>query len=203
MLDSGDPWNGGGYRGSYDGSDGGNILGRTIRNVIVLALVCFVIAAVATQLPNLPNLAGHFLGSQPQRVATSPQDHDSSAGWYDELAIRPGHRGHYFVDAAVNGVTVRFLVDTGASMVLLTPQDARRLHLTPDRLDFSETYQTANGTARGAPVMLRQIRIGQLAVHHVEASVSEAPLPISLLGMSFLGQLQGYEVRDGLLILRW
>ena len=59
------------------------------------------------------------------------------------------------------------------------------------------------GEVRGAPVVLREIRIGQFSLFDVPASVNEAPLRVSLLGMSFLGRLNGYQVEDGQLILRW
>ncbi len=103
----------------------------------------------------------------------------------------------------VNGSPITFLVDTGASDIVLTLADARRLGFIPGNLDFSEQYQTANGEVRGAPVRLRELRIGQYSLYDLEASVNEGPMAVSLLGMSFLQQLRGYQVEDGRLILRW
>lgn len=120
-----------------------------------------------------------------------------------ELVIRAGPRGHFVVDAEVDGTPLTFLVDTGASDVVLSPDDARRLGLEPRTLDYSRAYQTANGVVRAAPVTLRELRLGGLQLYDLEASVNERPLPMSLLGMSFLGRLQSYEVADGRLILRW
>jgi aspartyl protease family protein len=94
------------------------------------------------------------------------------------------------------------LVDTGASLVTLTPADARAVGIDPASLVFSGHVQTANGAARMAPVTLREIRIGQLAIYDVPASVLEN-LNISLLGMTFLSRLQGYEMRDGKLTITW
>ncbi len=111
-------------------------------------------------------------------------------------------QGHVVLDAAVNGAPVRMLVDTGASLVTLTPADARAAGINPASLMFSGHVQTANGTARMAPVTLREIRIGQLSIYDVPASVLEH-LNVSLLGMSFLGRLQGYEMRDGKLTITW
>ena len=91
----------------------------------------------------------------------------------------------------------------GASEVMLTPDDARRLGFLPARLEFTKKYQTANGEVRGAPVILREMRIGQLTVHDVPATVNESPMGVSLLGMSFLARLRSYEVRDNRLVLRW
>ncbi len=120
-----------------------------------------------------------------------------------EIEIGARRNGHFLVEAAVNGVDVLFLVDTGASKLTLTPRDAARVGLRPTRRDFTEAYRTANGIVRGAPVVLREVRIGQLAVEDVEATVNEGPLHVSLLGMSFLRRLDGYEVRGGRLVLRW
>ncbi len=121
----------------------------------------------------------------------------------NELVLRKGPNGHFLVKAHVNGVETRFLVDTGASDVALTKEDALRIGINAGRLKYTRKYQTANGVIRAAPIKLRDVRIGQLRVQNVEATVSEAPMGISLLGMSFLGELAGYEVRGDRLILRW
>ncbi len=98
---------------------------------------------------------------------------------------------------------LRFLVDTGATTVTLKGDDAARLGIEPGEHAFTERYQTANGIVRGAPVRLRSVRIGRLQRSDVRATVSEAPMAMSLLGMSFLERLAGYEVKDDRLILRW
>jgi aspartyl protease family protein len=117
--------------------------------------------------------------------------------------IDAGAGGHFLVEAVVNGAPVTFLVDTGASDVVLTMVDAKRLGFRPENLRFTQRFASANGEVRGAPVVLREIRIGQFSVFDMPASVNEAPLRISLLGMSFLKRLHGYGVEDGRLILRW
>lgn len=111
-------------------------------------------------------------------------------------------RGHVIVDAAVNGAPVKMLVDTGASLVTLTPEDARAAGIMPNELVFGARANTANGIARMAPVTLRELRIGQLSIYGVRAAVIEN-LNVSLLGMSFLGRLQSYEMRDGKLSITW
>src|SRR5258707_1176544 len=111
-------------------------------------------------------------------------------------------RGHVILDAAVTGAPVRMLVDRGASLVTLTPQDARAAGIAPSELVYNARANTANGTARMAPVTLREIRIDQLSIYDVPAAVLEN-LNVSLLGMSFLARLQGYEMRDGKLTITW
>ncbi len=110
--------------------------------------------------------------------------------------------GHFVVAAEVDGVSVRFMVDTGASDVVLSPADARRLGFDVDGLAFTRRYRTANGTVWGAPVVLRRVAIGPIALSDVRASVNGAPMELSLLGMSFLDRLSGYEVAGDRLTLR-
>lgn len=117
------------------------------------------------------------------------------------VAIRAGEGGHFVAEAMVNGVAVRFLVDTGASDVVLSPRDAERLGFDRASLSFNRIYQTANGTVTGAPVRLEEIRVGSVVVRDVRASVNGADMKRSLLGMSFLGRLGGYRVEDGVLTL--
>jgi aspartyl protease family protein len=119
------------------------------------------------------------------------------------LVLQAGPHGHFIVDAAVNGKTITFLVDTGASAIYLTPEDAKRLGWPPQRLTFSERYSSAAGEVRAAPVTLRSLRVGQLELFDLPASVGEQPSEISLLGMTFLKHLDSYQVRGDRLILAW
>ena len=98
-------------------------------------------------------------------------------------------------------MAIRFLVDTGASEVVLSPRDAERLGFDLKSLNFNRIYQTANGTVTGAPVRLEEIRIGPIVVSDVRASVNGAEMKRSLLGMSFLGRLGGYRVNGDVLTL--
>ena len=119
------------------------------------------------------------------------------------MTIRAGEGGHFLVEAGLDGVPVRFLVDTGATRVVLSPEDAKRVGIRLRDRDFSERHRTAGGIVRAAPVTLRELRIGQLTVRQVEASVNEQPIGISLLGMTFLNRLDGYRVEGDKLILSW
>ncbi len=118
------------------------------------------------------------------------------------IVVAGNAQGHVVLEATVNGAPVRMLVDTGASLVTLTREDARAAGIGPGGLAFNGRVSTANGFARIAPVTLREIRIGQLSIYDVPAAVLEN-LPISLLGMSFLSRLQAYEMRDGKLTISW
>jgi aspartyl protease family protein len=115
---------------------------------------------------------------------------------------RAGPNGHFILAAEVNGAPVRFLVDTGASLVTLTPDDARAAGFTPRDLDYTQRASTANGVVRAAPVLLREVRIDGFSLDNVRAVV-EDHVPQSLLGMSFLDRLKSFAVREGSLILKW
>lgn len=116
--------------------------------------------------------------------------------------LRLENDGHYWASANVDGAHVRFMVDTGASTVALTYRDAQRIGLNPDRLDYRWTIRTAGGEVKGASVLLNSIQIGRVEVENVEAMVLRDGLNQSLLGMSFLSELESYEFRRGNLILR-
>ena len=162
-----------------------------MRSFVWIAVACLVAAVL---------VAGRQPSVEPAAVART--ERAAGDGW-NRLTIPADPRGHFLVDAEVNGTKVTFLVDTGASSVVLSPADARRAGLAPERLRFTERFNTANGTVRAAPVELREIRIGQLAQRYVPASVNEAPMGISLLGMTFLGRLESWSVEGGRLALYW
>jgi aspartyl protease family protein len=87
--------------------------------------------------------------------------------------------------------------------VALTQTDARRLGIDPAALNYTISYQTANGIVRGARVMLDEVKVGAISLRNVQASVTEGDgLGVSLLGMSFLGRLNAVEVRGERLVLR-
>ncbi len=108
----------------------------------------------------------------------------------------------FWIDALVNGTPVRFLVDTGASSVVLNLADAARLGFPASNLNFTQTFQTANGRTRGAPVTLKEIRIGTIRFDNIEASVNEGELSHSLLGMHLLEKLSSIEIKQDRLIIR-
>ena len=105
-------------------------------------------------------------------------------------------------EAQVNGRTIEVMVDTGASIVALTWEDAERAGIYVRPSEFTHRVNTANGTARVAPVTIEAISIGGITVRDVRAAVSEpGKLSGTLLGMTFLGRLSRAELRRGTLIL--
>ncbi len=119
-----------------------------------------------------------------------------------EVRIRSNIDGHFVVMADVNRVPVKLLVDTGASLVVLTLSDAARLGIDVDDLTFNMPLSTANGRNFGARVTLSEISVGDVLVTNVGAIVLPDGLDMSLLGMSFLRRLSSYEVNRNELIIR-
>lgn len=127
------------------------------------------------------------------------EDHTPIRG----LRLQARRDGHFYLEVQVNGARIPFLVDTGATSVMLTKEAARRARITPKRSDYTMKAQTANGTVRMAPVTLRDMRVGAFRATNVAGAVNSADSGISLLGMSFLRRLSRYEVKDDELILYW
>ena len=120
-----------------------------------------------------------------------------------EIILHKLLNGHFQADVAVNGQTVEMLVDTGASMVALSREDAERIGIDLSRLTYSMTIMTANGRGRAAPVTLDQVAIGPIIRNNVAASVSEhGRLDQSLLGMSFLETLGSLQMQTDELRMR-
>ena len=142
------------------------------------------------------------LGAIGARVAGEFLPHRGTAVGEDEVRFPAGADGHFRVEALVDGTPVRFLVDTGASRVVLSPADARRIGFDPAGLHFTGFAETANGTVRTAAVRLGSVEIGPIRLHDLPASVNQAEMRGSLLGMNFLERLRSFEIRDGTLILR-
>jgi aspartyl protease family protein len=118
------------------------------------------------------------------------------------VVLQAGAFGHYLADAEINGRRVSVLVDTGASQVALSFEDASQAGIYMRDSDFTQLVRTANGVARVAPIVLDRVSIGDITVRNVPASVSErGALGTTLLGMSFLRRLGRVDMRGSTLVL--
>lgn len=109
--------------------------------------------------------------------------------------------GHYYLTVTINGTGVPFMVDTGASGMVLSIGDAERLGIDPAGLRFLGQATTANGVVRTARVTLPLVELGPFRNEGFQAFVTEGELDQSLLGMDYLGQFR-MEFDGGKLILR-
>lgn len=119
-----------------------------------------------------------------------------------QVEIKAASNGHFNTAAEINGRSVDVMVDTGATMVALSYEDAERAGIYLNSSDFTRAVSTANGVARIAPVTLDRVSIGDITVRDVPAAVAEpGRLKTSLLGMSFLSRLSRFDMRSGVLVL--
>ena len=124
------------------------------------------------------------------------------SGFAREVRLKADDRGHFIFAAAVNERSVTLMADTGATLVVLTYEDAERVGLSPQSLDFSGRVQTANGISRVAPVVLDRVRVDDITLRAVPAAVAErGALATNLLGMSFLARLKSFQMQGSELIL--
>lgn len=136
-------------------------------------------------------------------LATTPTLAPASTGQRAGAAqVMRAADGHYWAEANIDGRAVRVLVDTGASVVALTRDDALRLGLKLTSADFNRSVQTASGPARAAAVTLTSVAVAGAEVRDVQALVVEQGLGQSLLGMSYLGRLSAFEATPAALTLR-
>jgi len=118
-----------------------------------------------------------------------------------ETRVRRSQGGHFYVHALVNGQLVRFVVDTGATTVALTPEDAERIGLKVDPSDFEVIGEGAAGPIRGQMVQLDSVNLDGKQVNHIRAAVLDGA-EISLLGQNYLSQIRSVQMAGDEMILR-
>jgi aspartyl protease family protein len=168
------------------------------------AVVTFVYFAEIKQAARAVLGLPQFAASQQNAGRSSDRMPRAAAALSDRtVALQAGPHGHYHANAEINGQRIEVMVDTGASQVALTFEDASRTGIHVRDRDFTQMVRTANGIARVAPVTLDRVSIGDITVRNVPASVSErGMLPTTLLGMSFLKRLRRVDMRGETLILQ-
>ena len=169
---------------------------RSLAAWLLIALVLVWIYAYRFEAQQIGNRILAVLLPSHGIVSTDNLQTDGTAGdaASGEVRFALNQYGHYQIDARVNGVYVTFIVDTGASDVVLSPDDARRIGLADNQLNFSQRVETANGVGYAAPVTLNNIAIGPITVNRLPAMVNQAQMGYSLLGMRFLNKLHGWRV---------
>lgn len=143
-------------------------------------------------------MAGIALWDDVRRGAMRGQTVATTGDWVE----LPRHAdGHYYVTAQVNGEPIVFVVDTGATDIVLTREDAEAAGLDPDNLAYVGRAMTANGEVRTAPVRLDSLNIGPIRDENIVAVVNDGQMDQSLLGMSYLQRYSSVEISAGKLLL--
>ena len=120
---------------------------------------------------------------------------------YKETKLQREFDGGFYVTAYVNGAPIRFVVDTGASSVALTEEDARSAGIEFSSGEFEPVARTANGIARGMEVTLGKVSIEGKDVADVDGMIVEGA-EVSLLGQSYLSRISGVDMAGDHMILR-
>lgn len=177
--------------------------GRRHRNLVAWTGLCASLGAVAILDRDYTVWQYQQVwGAAPVEGAALPRRGGSAAALSDgSIVLTRQLDGHYYISTEINGVTVDFLVDTGASGVALTLDDARRIGILLDRLDYSVTVSEASRTARAARVTIRTLDMHGHRFEHVPAYVMQGG-ERSLLGMSVLERFSSVEIRGDQLVLR-
>ncbi len=179
-------------------------MGTTLRNIFLLLFFALLVTKgvehVARSGADAPGERGETTLAQ-NNVTTYQAD--EAYATHDQLVLRASQNGHFTVEAAIDGTPIEFMVDTGATTVVLSPADAARVGLEPDSLTYNAVFETGNGHTSVALITLDRLTIGSLDLYDVPAAVITKPMSMSLLGMSALEQLDGYEVDGDQMILRW
>ena len=178
-----------------------------LRFAIVMAVGASFVALISLQLMStfVPGGAGRSAqaSSAPSFAHVATNNAASAPDAVGETSIEAGSGGQYATEVYVNGVPVKMLVDTGATMVVISYQTASRIGLQVLNSDYTMRAQTANGVAAVAPVSLREVTVGPIYLGEVKALVAAPDAgAVDLLGMSFLRRLASVEQRSGKLILR-
>lgn len=175
-----------------------------VRLIVLAGLVIGIFSYMPHLISNFMESNGYSEPSSSAYAANAKADGkqrkpSSSPG---RLRLKADSRGHFLTRARVNGRSIRVLVDTGASSVVLSYKDARKIGLNPRSSDFKIRVQTANGEGRAARAKLRSVEMGSIRENNIEAMIApKGTLQVSLLGMTFLKKLERFELSGNRLIL--
>jgi aspartyl protease family protein len=185
----------GGLMTRYAG--GASAMVRDAVTWVALGLGLVTLYAYKDQLtPIAARVVGELLPGTAMTIEESP-------GGLTEVTIRRRLDGHFTANVKINGKPVSMIVDTGATSIVLTPDDAKKAGIDPDKLTYRVPVMTANGRTVAARIRLKEVGIGPLERTEIEALVARpGALSQSLLGMSFLSRLRSYEFSGDFLTLR-
>lgn len=188
-----------------------SLVGAVIFTMVLAATAVYAVAhrdalqrtlAEASQLRDVVSGQAPSSSTDGDTAGAEAADGAATANPYD-VTLTANDQGHFETEAEINGRGVDVMVDTGATIVALTYEDAARagIYLRPS--DFTHEVSTANGAAKVAPVTIGSVTIGSITVRNVKGAVAESgKLQKTLLGMSFLGRLSRVDMRSKNLVLQ-
>jgi len=186
---------GGGLLGSYRGRGG-----TMVRDAVTWLALGLGLVTIYAYKEDLMPIAARVVG---ELMPGSAMTVEQSSGGLTEVRITKRLDGHFTAKVRVNGKPISMIVDTGASSIVLRPEDAEKAGIDTKALTYRVPVLTANGRAMAARIRLNKVAIGPLDRKKVDALVAQpGALTQSLLGMSFLSRLRSYEFSGDFLTLR-
>ena len=169
------------------------------RIIVILVLACVAALYGPRLLQQYADDPESFSVSSTEEQTERPQARASGG----TMVLKADRSGHFYAQPRINGHQIDAVIDTGATAVVLTYEDARSIGILPPASKFTVPVRTANGQTTTAAADLREIRLGSIRVGNVRALVARrGELSVTLLGMSFLSRLSRADMRGGELVLR-
>jgi aspartyl protease family protein len=179
----------------------GVVMGRrfrtrdALRNIAIWCAVFAVLGIGYTFRNELSDIGARVRGELIPSYAAATGPH--------EMTLMASDDGSFYVEGEINGAPAHFVIDTGATDIVLTPGDAQRAGIDVAGLDYSRPAETAHGLGWGAPAHVARLVVGNLELRDLPVTVNKSPMSSSLLGIAFLKRLDSFEVRNGRLTLHW
>jgi aspartyl protease family protein len=119
----------------------------------------------------------------------------------NQIVIREADDHHYYLTTTINNKKIIFMIDTGASDIVMSIDDAKKIGIDIAKINFNKRYQTANGIVLGGSTKIDKMIIADFEFNDVNISINQARMGKSLMGVSFLKRFKKYEFADHQLIL--
>lgn len=179
------------------------MLASVLKSAIGVVIAAFFISQACMHFISQTKRKGPEAPVATQPIRPPSASYVAPVGLRGEATLAADRLGQYAAEVEVDGARVHMLIDTGASSVVLSYDDAAAAGFFPGPSDFKFAAQTANGVSKMARVRLRQMRLGAISLRDVDAYVADrGALGASLLGMTFLSRLSHFEAASGRMILR-
>lgn len=170
-----------------------------MRSVVMFAAAAVVAGLIVPHFAD--SIKGKTASATDPAQAAAPVTRAQPSNGYSVVVARDSF-GRFRADGRIDGRELQFTVDTGASIVALTADDAAQLGIHPSAAEYTMLIRTANGTVHAAPTTLDMIEVGDIMVHDVAAVVMpDGALSDNLLGLSFLSRLRHFEYSEGKMVL--
>jgi aspartyl protease family protein len=144
---------------------------------------------------------GSAIANRDMPESDTGMEADSESGPGEETELVQQGDGHYYANVAVNDTDIRFLVDTGASSIALTADDAEEIGLSWSEDELRKVGRGVGGEVYGKPVVLSSVQLGELSARNVSAVIIPEGLHVSLLGQSFLSKATTVKIENGKMII--